>query len=111
MVSQNEVSLENFEIEDDQRSLEINVVCSWVSSQNAMSSKSKKSRVAKDDKLGNVISQSFDNVSMAIDRAAEVMAKCFSVIGSKSSHNFGCSGLESNFKDWGLHDFDGKSNV
>ena len=28
MVSQNEVSLENFEIEDDQRSLEINVVCS-----------------------------------------------------------------------------------
>ena len=28
LVSQNEVSLENFVIEDDQRSLEINVVCS-----------------------------------------------------------------------------------
>ena len=59
-----------------------------------MSSKSKKSRVAKDDELGNVISQSFDNVSMAIDRAVEVMAKWFLVIGSKSSHNFGRSGLE-----------------
>ena len=28
MVSQNEASLENFEVEDDQRSSEINVVCS-----------------------------------------------------------------------------------
>ena len=64
-----------------------------------MSSKNKKRKLAEDDELGNVISLSFDNVSMAIDRAAEVMAKCFSVIGSKSSHNFGCSGLESNFKD------------
>ena len=42
LVSQNEVSLENFEVEDDQRSLEINVVHSRVSSQDAMSSKSKK---------------------------------------------------------------------
>nr|POE84294.1 hypothetical protein CFP56_76726 [Quercus suber] len=46
LVSQNEVSLDSFEVEDDQRSPEINV--------------------------------SFDNVSMAIDRATEVMAKCFS---------------------------------
>ena len=43
-----------------------------------MSSKSKKRRLAEDDELGNVISQSVDNVSMAIDRAIEVMAKCFS---------------------------------
>ena len=64
-----------------------------------MSSKNKKSRVAKDDELGNVISQSFDNVSMAIDRAAEVMAKCFSVIGSKSSHNFGRTRLGSKLKN------------
>nr|POF20613.1 hypothetical protein CFP56_74645 [Quercus suber] len=42
LVSQNQVSLENFEVEDDQRSLEINVVHSRVSSQDAMSSKSKK---------------------------------------------------------------------
>ena len=47
-------------------------------SQDAMSSKSKKRRQTKDDELGNVISQSFDNVSKAIDRATEVMAKCFS---------------------------------
>nr|POE73846.1 hypothetical protein CFP56_26824 [Quercus suber] len=33
LVSQNQVSLENFEVEDDQRSLEINVVHSRVSSQ------------------------------------------------------------------------------
>ena len=78
MVSQNEVSLENFEVEDDQRSLEINVVCSRVSSQDAMSSKSKKRRLAEDDELRNVISQSFDVVSMEIDRIIEVMAKCFS---------------------------------
>ena len=43
-----------------------------------MSSKSKKRRQAEDDELENVISQSFDNVSKAIDRATEVMAKCFS---------------------------------
>ena len=42
MVTQNEVSLENFEVKDDQRSLEINVVHSRASSQDAMSSKSKK---------------------------------------------------------------------
>ena len=42
LVSQNEVSLENFEVEDDQKSPEINVVRSRVSSQGAMSSKSKK---------------------------------------------------------------------
>ena len=42
LISQNEVSLENFEVEDDQRSLEINVVRFRVSSQDAMSSKSKK---------------------------------------------------------------------
>ena len=34
--------------------------------------------MAEDDEFNNVISQSFDNVSMAIDRAIEVMAKCFS---------------------------------
>ena len=49
-----------------------------MSSQDAMSSKSKKRRQAEDDELENVISQSFDNVSKAIDRATEVMAKCFS---------------------------------
>ena len=43
-----------------------------------MSSKSKKRRLAEDNELGNVISQSFDNVSKAIDRATEVMTKCFS---------------------------------
>ena len=43
-----------------------------------MSSKSKKRRLAEDDEFGNVISQSFDNVSKAIDRTTEVMAKCFS---------------------------------
>ena len=49
-----------------------------MTSQDAMSSKSKKRRLAKDDELGNVISQSFDNVSITIDRATKVMAKCFS---------------------------------
>ena len=34
--------------------------------------------MAENDEFENVISQSFDNVSMAIDRAIEVMAKCFS---------------------------------
>ena len=75
LVSQNQVSLENFEVEDDQRSPEINVVCSRVSSKDDMPSKSKKRRLTEDYELGNVISQSFDNVSMAIDRAIEVMAK------------------------------------
>ena len=42
-----------------------------------LSSKSKKRWLAKDDELGNVISQSFDNVSMAIDRVTEIMAKFF----------------------------------
>ena len=78
LVSQNQVSLENFEVEDDQRSPEINVVCSRVSSQDDMPSKSKKRRLTEDYELGNVISRSFDNVSMAINRATEVMAKCFS---------------------------------
>ncbi|KAL0016522.1 hypothetical protein SO802_003591 [Lithocarpus litseifolius] len=78
LISQNEVSLENFEVEDDQRSPKINIARSRVSSQDAMSSTSKKRRLAEDDELGNVISQSFDNVSMAIDRATEIMAKCSS---------------------------------
>ena len=49
-----------------------------MSSQDAMSSKSKKRQLAEDDELGIVIFQSFDNVSMAIDRAIEIMVKCFS---------------------------------
>ena len=49
-----------------------------MSSQDEMSSKSKKRRLAENDELGNVIFQSFDNVSMATDRTTEVMAKCFS---------------------------------
>ncbi|KAL0011193.1 hypothetical protein SO802_006301 [Lithocarpus litseifolius] len=56
LISQNEVSLENFEVEDDQRSPGFNVASSRVSSQDAMSSKSKKRRLAEDDELGNVIS-------------------------------------------------------
>ena len=47
-------------------------------SQDAMSSKNKKRRLAEDDELRNVIFQSFDNVSKAIDRATKVMSKCFS---------------------------------
>ena len=78
LISQNEVSLENLEVEDDQRSPEINVAHSQVSSQDAMSSKSKKRRLAEDDELGNVIFKTFDNVSMAIDRVTEVLTKCFS---------------------------------
>ena len=46
--------------------------------QDAISSKSKKRQLAEDDELGNVISQSCNNVSKAIDRATEVMAKYFS---------------------------------
>ena len=46
--------------------------------QDAISSKSKKRQLTEDDELGNVISQSFNNVSKAIDRATEVMAKYFS---------------------------------
>ena len=49
LISQNEVSLENFEVEDFQRSPEINVAHSRVSSQDAMSSKSKKRRLAEVD--------------------------------------------------------------
>ena len=78
LISQNEVFLENFEVEDYQRSPEINVARSRKSSQDAMSSKSKKRRLAENVELRNVIFQSFDNVSMAINRANKVMAKCFS---------------------------------
>ena len=49
-----------------------------MSSQDAMSSKSKKRWLVEDDELGNVISQSFDNVLMANVRMTEVMIKCFS---------------------------------
>jgi hypothetical protein len=82
MVSQNEVSLENFEVEecDQMRSLEINVVRSRTPSQETFSSKSKKIRVSQDDGHGNVISLSFDNISVAMDRATEVMEKSFSKI-------------------------------
>ena len=48
-----------------------------MSPSDAKSSKNKK-RMVEDDQIGNVIFQSFDNVSMSIDRATEVMAKCFS---------------------------------
>ena len=78
LISQNEVSLENFEVEDDQRSPEINVALSRVPSQDAMSSKSKKRRLAENDELGIVIFQSFDNVSKAIEKATEVMVRYFS---------------------------------
>ena len=78
LISQNEVSLENFEVEDDQRSPKINVALSRVPSQDAMSSKSKKRRLAENDELENVIFQSFDNVSKAIEKATEVMARYFS---------------------------------
>ena len=44
----------------------------------AMSSKSKKRRLAENDELGNVIPQSFDNVSKAIEKATKVLARCFS---------------------------------
>ncbi len=82
MVSQNEVSLENFEVEecDQMRSPEINVVRSRTPSQETFSSKSKKIRVSQDDGHDNVISLSFDNISMAMDRATEVMEKSFSKI-------------------------------
>ena len=68
MVSQNEVSLENFEVEecDQMRSPKINVVRSRVPSQDAMSFKSKKGKLSDDDKHDNEISLSFDNISMAI---------------------------------------------
>jgi hypothetical protein len=80
MVSQNEVSLENFEVEesDQMKSPEINVVRSQVPSQEAFCSKSKKKKkVSEDGKHDNAISRSFDNISMAMDRATEVMEKCF----------------------------------
>ncbi len=68
MVSQNEVFLENFEVEerDQMRSPKINVVRSWVPSQDAMSFKSKKRKVSENDEHDNEISRSFDNISMAI---------------------------------------------
>ena len=71
--------LENFEVKegDQSRSPKINVVHIRVSPSDAKSSKNKK-RMVEDDEIGNVIFQSFDNVSMSIDRATEVMAKCFS---------------------------------
>ena len=66
-----------------------------MSSQDAMSSKSKKRRLVEDDELRNVISQSFDNVSMAIDRAIEVMAKCFSKLyGAKVHADLGVLDLD-----------------
>uniref|UniRef100_A0A2N9HGQ6 DDE Tnp4 domain-containing protein n=1 Tax=Fagus sylvatica TaxID=28930 RepID=A0A2N9HGQ6_FAGSY len=80
MVSQNEVSLENFEVEesDQMKSPEINVVRSQVPSQEAFFSKSKKKKkVSEDGECDNAISRSFDNISMAMDRATEVMEKCF----------------------------------
>ena len=79
LVSQNEVSLENFEVEDDQKSIEINVVHSQVLSQDAMSSKSKKRRLVEDDELRNVISQSFDIVSMEI--RVYILINCQASIG------------------------------
>ena len=88
-VSQNEVSLENFEVEDDQKSLEINVVHSPVLSQDAMSFKSKKRRLAEDDELGSVISQSFDIVSMEIRVYMLINCQAFvSRGGSCLSHLF-----------------------
>ena len=67
------------------RSPEINVVRSQAPSQEAISSKSKKRRVSEADEHDNVISRSFDNVFMAIDRATEVMAKSFQkYLGQKS---------------------------
>ena len=79
MVCQNEVSLEKFEVEesDQMKSPEINVVRSRAPSQEAFSSKSKKKKVSEDGERDNVISHSFDNISMAMDRATEVMEKCF----------------------------------
>ena len=79
MVCQNEVSLENFEVEesDQMKSFEINVVRSRASSQEAFSSKSKKKKVSEDGERDNVISRSFDNISMAMDWTTKVMEKCF----------------------------------
>ena len=49
-----------------------------------MSFKSKKRRAVEDDELGNVIYQSFDNVSMAIDRAMRLWQSAFqSYMGQK----------------------------
>ena len=87
MVSQNEVSLKNFEVEecDQMRSPEINVVYSRTLSQKALSSKSKKIRVSEDDEHDNVISRSLDNISMSMDRATEVMEKSFlKIYGAES---------------------------
>ena len=82
-----------------------------MSSQDAMSSKSKKRQLAEDDELGNVISQSFDNVSMAIDRAIEVMAKCFSKsYGAEVHAALGVLDLDPISKTK-AYIFDGKSNI
>ena len=86
LISQNEVSLKNFEVEDNQRSPKINVASYQVSSQDVMSSKSKKRRLAKDDELRNVIFQSFDNVSVTIDKATKVITKCFSKLYGAKVH-------------------------
>ena len=51
-----------------------------------MSFKSKKRQLVEDDELGNIISQSFDNVSMAINRATKVMTKCFSKLYGAEVH-------------------------
>ena len=59
------------------KSPEINVVRSRAPSQEAFSSKSKKKKVSEDGERDNVISRSFDNISMAMDRATEVKEKCF----------------------------------
>lgn len=57
-----------------------------MSPSDAKSSKNKKRRVAKDDEIGNVISQSFDNVSMSVDRMIEIMARCFSKLYGVEVH-------------------------
>ena len=112
LISQNEVSLENFEVEDDQRSPEINAARFRVSSQDAMSSKSKKRRLAENDELWNVISQSFDNVSKAIEKTTEVMARCFSKsYGAEVHAALGVLDLDPISKIEVLHIFDEKSNI
>ncbi|KAL0012875.1 hypothetical protein SO802_007983 [Lithocarpus litseifolius] len=71
---------------DQLRSPKINVVHIRVSPSDAKSSKNKKRKVAEDNEIGNVISQSFDNVSMSIDKTTEVMAKCFSKLYGAEVH-------------------------
>nr|POF03643.1 hypothetical protein CFP56_61426 [Quercus suber] len=111
-VSQNEISLENFEVEGDQRSPKISVICSRVSSQDAISSRSKKRRLTEDDELGNVISQSFNNVSMEIDRVTEVTEKCFSKsYGAEVHAVLGVLDLDPISKIETYIFFNGKSNI